>query len=322
VAANFGATSAQAVGPRFDPAKRTVAGSCTKPSVEARLLRIVAREGDGERATPTLAVAVLTLVGTALGMASAVPLLHSLDVGIIIGSPTIFVGAVFIAAAGLLTRWYAARTEARELEGAREAVRKARAALQEEVPGEASTKARSDLQESSISLHVAGLKIDIRSLRRRALWAFVPGLLVCLGSLLAPLAAYKLALESKGTWQYFIGGSTLAALILGVGSSLLRHDNKIREQVRAVESELLYFSRLETGLECARSLGAVEYDRGLSVIVQHLLAAPPLLSSLPTTPEPEEAAGGPAAAASKVLTKLAEAVAKKAAGDTGDEPDD
>jgi hypothetical protein len=77
-----------------------------------------------------------------------------------------------------------------------------------------------------------------------------------------------------------IGGSTLAAVLLAAGSTLLRHDNKIRDQIHIAQSELLYFARLRTGLDCATVLGDGEYQTSLQIVVRHLLGAPPELNRI------------------------------------------
>ena len=85
----------------------------------------------------------------------------------------------------------------------------------------------------------------------------------------------------------------MAAILLGIGGVLLRHDNKIREHIQAFQTEVLYFSRLKTGLDCARALGLDEHRAGLKTVVGHLLAkAPTLSSAAEDTPEPEEEAPG------------------------------
>jgi hypothetical protein len=157
----------------------------------------------------------------------------------------------------------------RNLRKAKEARDSARAAL---LPQEDRA-----LQESAIELHAQQLRTEINGLRARALASFIPGLLLCICSLIGPLIAFRLA-EKHGKWEFMIGGSTLAAVLLAAGSALLRHDNKVRDQIQASQSELLYFSRLKTGLDCAATLSADQYRRGLEMVTAHLLAAPPSLS--------------------------------------------
>ena len=274
-------------------------------------------------ARPGLPTVVTILIISAIFLASFFIATSIRDIGSISVTEKAIICAIIAIALGSIGHaWSKQRRDLlRELTSARVAVRDARKAVEQEAFGNETAKARSELQESAISLHVIWLQVDINALRRRAFWAFVLGLAICLGSLSAPYAAYVLANKPTGVWQYFIGGSTLAALLLGVGGTLLRHDNKIREQARMLERERLYFSRLETGLGCARSLGTKEYEQGLAAVVGHLLAAPPVLGGLSSGPEPEAVGEkSPLVEASKVTSMVA-TIAKKATGSAGSAPD-
>jgi hypothetical protein len=140
------------------------------------------------------------------------------------------------------------------------------------------------LQERAIDLHTERLKQDIVALKRRAFFAFIPGLLLCLAAVGGPIISLWLA-KTQQDWHYMLGGSFVAAVLLGAGSVLLRHDNKIRAQIEGSKGEYLYFSRLRTALDLAltlgqpesRSAGKEEYRKALVVITEHLLAAPPAI---------------------------------------------
>jgi hypothetical protein len=140
------------------------------------------------------------------------------------------------------------------------------------------------LQERAVDLHVARLNSEIEALRRRAFGAFLPGILLCVGSAAGPWVAVELARAHPEHWQYMLGGSATALVLLGAGSALLRHDAKLREQLISSKSELLYFSRIQTGLDCARALGVEEYTKGLVLVTAHLLAAPPSLVASKSAP--------------------------------------
>lgn len=131
------------------------------------------------------------------------------------------------------------------------------------------------LQEKAIDAYTERLRDGIDGLRARAFVSFVPGLLLCVAALSGPLIAYQLA-TVRGDWHFMLGGSTIAAVLLAAGTALLRHDNKIRDQIQAAQGELLYFSRIKTGLDCAAELK--QYEKSLGVVVDHLLGAPPQLA--------------------------------------------
>ena len=181
-----------------------------------------------------------------------------------------------VAAAIVLYGWYvvrALRRQPEELRAAEEARDEARAQTKPALENER-------LQERAVDLHVARLAAEIESLRRRAFVAFVPGISLCVTSVAGPWVAYNLITARPEYWQYMLGGSATALVLLGAGTALLRHDAKLHEQLLSSKSELLYFSRIQTGLDCARTLGAEEYAKGLALITAHLLAAPPSLVAL------------------------------------------
>lgn len=134
------------------------------------------------------------------------------------------------------------------------------------------------LQERSVALHVQRLTAQISGLRTRALWAFVPGVVLCVGSIAGPLVAWNLAMHHPDNWQYMLGGSALALVLLGSGTTLLRHDSKLQIYVQDATRELQYFERVQTGLDCALAIDQERYKKGLEVVVNHLLAAPPQLA--------------------------------------------
>jgi hypothetical protein len=136
------------------------------------------------------------------------------------------------------------------------------------------------LQETAIDLYAQKLRFELDGLRTRALISFIPGLGLCLAAIAGPVMAIRLA-ETEHHWEFMLGGTTLAAVLLAAGTALLRHDNKLREQVQESRSELLYFSRLKTGLDCAFTLDPEMYRAGLQIIAAHLLAAPPSLTAAP-----------------------------------------
>jgi len=125
-----------------------------------------------------------------------------------------------------------------------------------------------------LALQLRELNDDIRKRRSRASWAYIAGILLCGGALFGPVVAYHLASEHPQQWQYMLGGG-LALVLLGSGTVLLRHDNRLQTALRPAERELHYFMRVKAGLECAFDLGEDAYNSALGVVTAHLLAAPP-----------------------------------------------
>lgn len=136
------------------------------------------------------------------------------------------------------------------------------------------------LQRSAVTLHAEGLATEIRMLKLRALWAYVFGIVLCTGSSAGPYAAWLLANAHPDHWEYMLGGSALALIMLAAASALLRHDTKLQDQITASKRELHYFQRVQTGLDCAITLQKVTdsaYRSSLEQVVSHLLAPPPSL---------------------------------------------
>lgn len=140
------------------------------------------------------------------------------------------------------------------------------------------------LEESSIRHLSLRLAADVNRLRRRAFFAFVPGTFLCLSALSGPVVSVIMIRQHPQQWQYMLGGSAVAVVLLGAGTALLRHDAKLREQMFAARVELLYFSRLQAGLDCAMAVSKEAFLKGLSQVSAHLLAAPPVLGD---SKEPE-----------------------------------
>jgi len=153
-------------------------------------------------------------------------------------------------------------------------------------------RSKSRLDAKAIEAYAEELRAEVAALNRRAVLSFFPGLLLCMSALAGPVVSLYLVSGNPEHWQLMLGGGTLAAVLLGAGSALLRHDNKIREQIHVARGELLYFNRLRTGLDCARVLSDGDYRDGLKLITSHLLAPAPLIASLIGTTEPESKSKG------------------------------
>lgn len=130
-----------------------------------------------------------------------------------------------------------------------------------------------EIQQLAIEAYQANLRVEADSLRRRAYWSFVPGVALCVSAMLGPVVAYQLASRHPATWQYMLGGSALAIVLLGAGTALLRHDAKLNELAQVAQKELQYFSRLLTGLDCARALGPDDYKQALTEITRRLISS-------------------------------------------------
>lgn len=151
-------------------------------------------------------------------------------------------------------------------------------ALEEERLGNnAELAAATALQRSAIKVHVRDLRSDVEGLNNRSGVAFAIGLLLCAASVAGPYVAWRLANEHPNNWEYMLGGSALALILLGAGSALLRHDTKLQEHMAAARTELYYFRRVQTGLDCAQPLGETRVQAGLETVIGHLLAPPPSL---------------------------------------------
>jgi hypothetical protein len=173
------------------------------------------------------------------------------------------------------------------------------------------------IQEAAIRVHTERLQKEIEELGKRAGRAFQAGLVLCISALSGPgIALYQISKHAD--WHYLLGGSAVAAVLLGAGAALLRHDNKSREQIQVAKSEYLYFSRLATGLACAQSLKQKadwkpeqeEYRKALAAVTAHLLAAPPNLTR-PDVAAPAAAAEDSGALSVDRIAELAAAMLRK-----------
>lgn len=145
-----------------------------------------------------------------------------------------------------------------------------------------------DLHGRSIDLHRGRLRRHLDGLRRRAFWSFLPGALLCLLSFVGPLESYVLCSRYAGRWEFMLGGSALAAVLLAAGSALLRHDHKIRALVESSQSELHYFDRIKGAMDLAASDGRDTYRTTLKAIVQQLIARSPVLAEKSVGPSKTE----------------------------------
>jgi hypothetical protein len=133
------------------------------------------------------------------------------------------------------------------------------------------------LSRAALGEHVRDLKREVSSAQLRSMVPFAVGVLLCLASVFGPVVAWMLVEKHPDRWEYMLGGSALALILIGAGTSLLRHDTKIQVQVAAGKRELHYFRRVRTGLDFAQTLGESRLRAALETTTAHLLAPAPSL---------------------------------------------
>jgi hypothetical protein len=161
----------------------------------------------------------------------------------------------------------------------------------------------------SLRMRAGRMRKDADDLRDRSVWAYRSALFFFLLAIAGPGVAATLLLRA-GTldWHLMFGGFGLAAVPLTIGTALLRHDTKLREQYREAARDVATLERYELALDYARIGAQPSYDATLQQVITQLLTLPPAtLGTAPTAPSSKEDVESHAAITA-VATKLVDAV--------------
>lgn len=184
----------------------------------------------------------------------------------------------------------------------------AAARLAREIAKDEDPKQTMRIEAARISLRMrAGrMRSDADDLRDRSVWAYRGALFFYLLSIAGPGTAATLLLNS-GTldWHLMFGGFGLAAVPLTIGTALLRHDTKLREQYEKAATNVATLERYELALDYARIGAQPSYDVTLQQVITQLLTLPPATPGAAAAAPAGNQDGGEAAATA-VATKLLE----------------
>ncbi|WP_224241036.1 hypothetical protein [Hyalangium gracile] len=122
------------------------------------------------------------------------------------------------------------------------------------------------------------------------------------------MAATLLPRDGTLDWHFMFGGFGLAAVPLTIGTALLRHDTKLREQYEKAANNVATLERYELALDYARIGAQPSYDATLQQVITQLLTLPPATPGAAAAAPGGKEDGGEATSAA-VATKLIETAA-------------
>lgn len=162
------------------------------------------------------------------------------------------------------------------------------------------------------------MRMDADQFGRRSIRVGRTAVGVLIIALACPLVpAYLLLTSSAKEWYLMFGGFGLAAVPLLIGTALLRHEAKLRDQYREVSREVANLERLDLALEYARieSEPGSTHAKALEQVVAQLLSLPPA-SAAPTPTAPagqseEKESEGAQAQVAKLFELAINALPKK-----------
>ena len=166
-----------------------------------------------------------------------------------------------------LRRELAAKTE-KEQQAVQERV------LVQQVAEEEEPKLRARLELARIALRsrARSMRGDADRLWQRSVWAYRGAFGFFLLAIAGPGVAAALLLKSANPdWHFMFGGLSLAAVPLGIGTALLRHDTKLREQYQRAAHDVASLERYELALDYARIASPETYQATMQQVIAQLL---------------------------------------------------
>ncbi|ADO67820.1 hypothetical protein [Stigmatella aurantiaca] len=151
-------------------------------------------------------------------------------------------------------------------------------ALVQQVAEEEDPKLRARLELARIALRsrASSMRGDANRLWLRSVWAYRGALGFFLLAIAGPsVAAFLLLASQNPDWHFMFGGLSLAAVPLGIGTALLRHDTKLREQYQEAARDVASLERYELALDYARIASPETYQRTMQQVIQQLLLSRP-----------------------------------------------
>jgi hypothetical protein len=247
-------------------------------SVDSGRAQLISTAVARSRARPILSFigAILALSASGAvslyGVISIVGFLESLGVSpaisvfLLAGISIIFVAAV-MTFGGNVRQEFAATAE-RERQAVQES------ALAQQVAGEEDPKLRARIELARIALRIraSSMRSDADRLWKRSIWAYRGAFVFFLLAIAGPGVASLLLLNSAAPdWHFMFGGLSLAAVPLGIGTALLRHDTKLREQYHEAAQDVAALERYELALDYARIATPETYQATMQQVITQLL---------------------------------------------------
>ncbi|HYO52356.1 hypothetical protein [Archangium sp.] len=186
-------------------------------------------------------------------------------------------------------------------------------ALVQQVAGEEDPKMQARLELARIRLRsrASSMRGDADRLWKRSLWTYWGALFFFVLAIAGPGVAATLLLNSTNPdWHFMFGGLSLAAVPLGIGTALLRHDTKLREQYQEAARDVASLERYELALDYAQIASLKTYQATMQqVIVQLLSNRPGLPVQSPLSPTAGEK--GEEAESASGIQKILDATVEK-----------
>jgi len=148
-----------------------------------------------------------------------------------------------------------------------------RALVQEVTKGEdPAMRARLELARISLRMRASSMRSDADRLWSRSQWAYRAACGFFGLSLAGPVVAATLLLTTTNPdWHFMFGGLSLAAVPLAIGTALLRHDTKLREQYQDAARDVASLERYELALDYSRISSQKTYQTTMQQVITQLL---------------------------------------------------
>ncbi|RKH30761.1 hypothetical protein D7Y13_21420 [Corallococcus praedator] len=150
--------------------------------------------------------------------------------------------------------------------------------------------ARLELARIALRSRTSLMRGDADRLWRRSVWAYRGAFAFFILAIAGPGVAAMILLKSPNPdWHFMFGGLSLAAVPLGIGTALLRHDAKLREQYQQSAQDVASLERYELALDYARIASQETYHTTMQQVIRQLILGRP---STPSGAQVESKATG------------------------------
>jgi hypothetical protein len=143
------------------------------------------------------------------------------------------------------------------------------------------TQARVELARIRLRGRASSMRGDADRLWRRSLWAYRGAFaFYCIAIAIGPAVAARLLLmKEQPDWHFMFGGLSLAAVPLAIGTALLRHDTKLRDQYQEAARDVALLERYELALDYSQLTSSGNYQKTIQQVVSQLLLSRPAMTT-------------------------------------------
>ncbi|MBZ4370131.1 hypothetical protein [Corallococcus sp. AS-1-6] len=132
--------------------------------------------------------------------------------------------------------------------------------------------ARLELARIALRSRASLMRGDANRLWQRSIWAYRGAFIFFLLAIAGPGVAAAIVLNSSNPdWHFMFGGLSLAAVPLGIGTALLRHDAKLREQYQQAAQDIASLERYELALDYAHISSQETYQLTMQQVINQLI---------------------------------------------------